>query len=225
MTSRRARAVTAAAGVVALAASAPASAAPPDGELVDDTVRRVLERPAFDGLEETLLEQLRERVIAFVVEQLGSIFGGATTSVVAYVLAGLALGLLVLVAVRVARRRVRVDGTTAATADVVVRRSPGAWLEDAADARRRGDLSAAARYGYRAVVATLDARGLVEDVDGRTVGEHRRSLAVAGGGRHLAAFDDAADVFERAWYGDEPVADVELDRVVDAARRVGAPDA
>jgi hypothetical protein len=56
------------------------------------------------------------------------------------------------------------------------------------------------RCRYRALVAELAARGLVDEVPGRTAGEYRgevrRNLPDA-----AADFAGATELFELAWYG------------------------
>jgi hypothetical protein len=56
------------------------------------------------------------------------------------------------------------------------------------------------RCRYRALVAELAARGLVDEVPGRTAGEYRgevrRNLPDAAGD-----FAGATELFELAWYG------------------------
>ncbi|HEX9529895.1 MAG TPA: DUF4129 domain-containing protein, partial [Acidimicrobiales bacterium] len=75
------------------------------------------------------------------------------------------------------------------------------WDADAAAHERAERWRDAVRCRYRASVAALAALGLVEERDGRTAGEYRRSVdrdvaAVAG------AFDRLTDLFELTWYGD-----------------------
>ncbi|HJU00766.1 MAG TPA: DUF4129 domain-containing protein, partial [Actinomycetes bacterium] len=53
---------------------------------------------------------------------------------------------------------------------------------------------------YRALVADLAARGLVEEVPGRTAGEYRREIGRAAPAAS-ADFAGATELFEVAWYG------------------------
>lgn len=200
-------------------------AAPPLGDEVDRRIVDILDRPAFDGLEDSLFEQVRERVLDYLARALGSVFGGGSTNVVAIVLFALALALLVWLMVRVFRQRSPATAVAGEAVEVVVRTSPGEWMDRARAARRAGDLAGAARFGYRAVVAALDARGLVEDVDGRTVGEHRATLSTSGAGPLRDGFETAATVFERVHYGGQDVGDDDLVAVEAAARDVGVRDA
>jgi hypothetical protein len=81
------------------------------------------------------------------------------------------------------------------------RRPPADWLAEADACAHRGDFRGALRARYRALVAELSARGLVEEVPGRTTGEYRRAVTSNLPGA-ASVFGQATDLFERAWYGD-----------------------
>jgi hypothetical protein len=59
------------------------------------------------------------------------------------------------------------------------------------------------RCRYRALAAQLVARKVVPDIPGRTVGEHRADVRAAAPAA-APSFDEAAELFESAWYGDQP---------------------
>jgi hypothetical protein len=79
-------------------------------------------------------------------------------------------------------------------------RSAGEWRADAEAQERAGAWREAVRSRYRALVADLALRGVVEEVPGRTAGEYRRAV-----GRVLpdaaGDFAGATELFEVAWYG------------------------
>jgi hypothetical protein len=83
------------------------------------------------------------------------------------------------------------------------RRPAAEWLADAAACEARSDWRGALRCRYRALVADLAQRGLVEEIAGRTTGEYRAAVAET-----LPAsadlFAGATELFELAWYGDGP---------------------
>ncbi len=101
-------------------------------------------------------------------------------------------------------------------------RSPADWRAEAAAHGAAGRWRDALRCRYRALVAELVGRGLVEEIAGRTSGEYRRdvnAVAPAAG----PAFDGATDLFEQAWYGDRPAGPEDQDRFDELARRVLTP--
>jgi hypothetical protein len=79
-------------------------------------------------------------------------------------------------------------------------REPTDWRKEAEQHRAAGRIREALRCRYRALVGDLARRGLIDEIPGRTTGEHRRQVhevtpAVA------ATFDSAAELFDGAWYG------------------------
>jgi hypothetical protein len=80
-------------------------------------------------------------------------------------------------------------------------RSAADWRAEAAVHEAAGRWRDALRARYRALVADLAGRGLIEEIPGRTSGEDRGMVdrsapAVAG------PFDEATSLFEETWYGD-----------------------
>lgn len=80
-------------------------------------------------------------------------------------------------------------------------RPPARWRRAAGEHRSAGRWRDAVRCEYRALVGDLARAGFVDEIPGRTSGEERRQVArlapdVA------ARFDEAADVFDEAWFGD-----------------------
>lgn len=83
-------------------------------------------------------------------------------------------------------------------------RPPDRWRSAAAEHRAAGRFRDAVRCEYRALVGDLARAGAIDEIPGRTSGEERTQLAVlapeAG-----QKFDDAADVFDEAWFDDNVV--------------------
>lgn len=87
---------------------------------------------------------------------------------------------------------------------VDVERPPDRWRRVAAEHRAAGSFRDAVRCEYRALVGDLARAGHVDEIPGRTSGEEREQL------RTLApqvapTFDEAADIFDAAWFDDSPV--------------------
>lgn len=210
-------------GILSTLMTVPAFAAPPDGGVVDDTVRDVLNRPGYAGLREGFFQRIRRQVQDWVFQRFADLFSGGVGSIVGYVLiAGLVL-LAVVLTVRFVGG-VRGGGTTAVDGLIVDRtQSRTEWLAEAARARAVGDLPEAIRCAFRALIAGYAVRGLVEEIPGRTVGEYRRAVALTGSSADQEAFGRAAVIFEETWYANHPADDDDVEVVVAAAQQGGRP--
>jgi Domain of unknown function (DUF4129) len=81
--------------------------------------------------------------------------------------------------------------------------APGAWRREAERLAVEGRYREALRCRYRALVAELASRGVLDEVPGRTSGDYERLVdallpEVAG------QFSTVTRLFERCWYGQEP---------------------
>jgi hypothetical protein len=98
-------------------------------------------------------------------------------------------------------------------------RSVAEWRDDAERAEAAGRWKDAIRARFRELVGELVERGVLDPEPGRTTGEFRAEigerLPVAG-----EAFDDAALVFELAWYADLPCDGSDLSRLRAASATV-----
>jgi hypothetical protein len=170
-----------------------------DPQQVREAVREVLARPEFRPPERSLVERAFDWVLEMIGRLLGAIAGSGAGGIVGLVLLALVLAG---VGVLVARfsRGLTPSAEVAAAVPVGRRRSAADWRADAEAQERAGAWREAVRSRYRALVADLAARGLVEEVPGRTAGEYRREV-----GRAVPAaaadFAGATELFEVAWYG------------------------
>ncbi len=117
---------------------------------------------------------------------------------------------VVWVSARFARGVTRDPGRGVA-AVAVARRGAAEWRADAEAAERAGQWRQALRCRYRALVAELADRGLVEEVAGRTAGEYRVELATSAPSA-APSFAGATELFERAWYSGWPTGEAEAAR-------------
>jgi len=134
----------------------------------------------------------------------------------------LAAALLLALAAAVVVRRLRYVVPERAGRGQGGRRHPGPdWHRIAEEALARGDLAAALRARYRALLAALEARGVIPDAPSLTAGECRK--AVAGGlpGAYPAVAR-ATSIFEQAVYGRAPLTLGEVDALRDAEQSVRA---
>lgn len=175
-------------------------------------VEDVLSRREFADADPSLTARLEE----WIGEQLGRLFEAVAGTGQAPLIGTLLLVAVVVVAVLLATRfagGVRGDPDRPAPRTVEdVGRDAAAWLAEADDHERAGNLRAALRCRYRGLLSQLAAAGVVDETPGRTTGEYleevrrRRPAAAA----HVAAVTAA---FEASWYGDAPVTPASLDDV------------
>ena len=214
---RRVRREGALLGLVSLFAVVLLGTAPPvHGDLrrpqrdpgqVSATVHRVLDRPEYHRTGPGLLDRGRRWLTDRFARFLGQLTLGGVGSW-AVVLALLAV--LVLLVLRFSRG-LTPDPGRRLNYSVSAGRSAAEWRAEAVDHERAGEWRLALRCRYRALVADLAGRGLVEEVPGRTAGEYRAEV----GGRLPGAATDfagATELFERAWYGNRPTAEDEANR-------------
>lgn len=127
--------------------------------------------------------------------------GGSVLGWVVVVLVGIAVVAVVVLAVRTLRRSPRTKKEEQASEP---RRKKGEervdWNEQATQLEAEGRWRDGLRARYRALVGELSRRRVVDPALSRTTGEHRHEV---GSNVPDAAvnFADAAELFDRAWYG------------------------
>jgi predicted lipid-binding transport protein (Tim44 family) len=194
-----------------------------DPSEVHRAVDEVLSRPEFRQAARPLLDRILTRVLALLGELLASLMATTAGSVIGLALFIAILLLLALLATRFARTMSRSPEVAAAVV-AAPRRGAAEWRAEAEEHEAAGEWRQAVRCRYRALVADLSSRGVVEEAPGRTSGEYRGEV-----GRNLPAaaeaFAGATEVFDRAWYGRRPTGEVEVQRFRHLAGRVleGAP--
>jgi hypothetical protein len=187
----------------------------------DEARRRaeeILARPEFQPPGRSPVERVLDWVFDRLDElfgRLGGIGGGGSAGLIGWLLLAAGAATLVALVVTAVRRRPRRSPRDVKRAAVVVDRSrePRDWRDEAAGHAAAGRWKDALRCRYRALVGDLARRGLLDEIPGRTTGEERSQLAVT---TPPAApdFSRATDLFDRAWYGDEPTGPAEHERFV-----------
>jgi hypothetical protein len=196
---------------------------------VRDLADEILSRDEFQPPSETLLERLARWIsdlFDFGEPRVGSASSGSGGSAVVtlLLLAAALVGIVVLLRVVVRRpRRRRPPPEPEPDPDVEVARTVDEWTAAALRHEAAGAWKDGLRCRFRALVTRLIERGLVPEVAGRTSGELRtdvRATVPAAG----EDFDEAADLFDRAWYGDLPTGPDEASRFAAHAERVLAAE-
>lgn len=193
-------------------------------EEVRRAAEEILARPEFRRPEPSLFDRFQD----WLAEQLGRVFeavaGGGRGSVVGIVLLVAALGAVAYFATRFATT-VGVDLRARPVEPPTPVRTVGDWMAEAERAEKAGRWKDGVRYRYRALVAGLAERGVVDEIPGRTAGEYRSDVARSAPGA-ADDFAGATELFELVWYGDRPSGPAERDhldalaaRVLEGARR------
>jgi hypothetical protein len=191
---------------------------PTPTEGADEARRRaeqILARPELRPADRTLLQQFFDiigRAFRRLLEAAGAGSGLVAWIVMVCVAAAVALVLFLVIRTLardpVIERGVEVDR---------VGRPATEWRTEAAHHEAAGAWRDALRCHWRALVADLAARGLVEEVPGRTTGEYRRLVADTVPGA-ATTFSGATGLFELAWYAASDVHEAD----VAEQRRLGA---
>ena len=175
-----------------------------DPDQVRAVVREVMSRPEFRPPERSLVERIYDWVLEAVGRLLAALGGSGAGGIVGLVLLALVLVGVGVLAARFSRG-LTPSPEVAAALPGGPRRSAAEWRAEAEAHERAGAWRQAVRCRYRALVADLASRGLVEEVPGRTAGEYRREVRRALPGA-AAEFADATELFELAWYARSPPA-------------------
>ncbi len=176
---------------------------PPPGigpERAHRAAQEILSRSEFRAPPKGLVQRAEDKVFELMAkffDRIGNVGGPAWAQWVFLVGVAVVLGFVAWrIVVRLQRdpsrslEGVAVDGPRRAAVD---------WRLEAAACEEREDWRGALRAHWRATVADLAERGLVEEVPGRTTGEYRRRLAQSLPDS-AERFSAATRMFEDAWY-------------------------
>lgn len=188
---------------VSWAQTLPPPTADPEG--VRRGADEILARPEFQEPARSLYQRALDWIGDRLADAIGALIAGGSTGVIAWVFLALVVALVVWLVMRAVQRDAGRRGNRGGPALGVEverdeRRPATAWLAEAERLEGEGRWREAVRCRYRALVATLAGRGVVEEVPGRTAGEYR-TLVRAARPPVAEPFADASDLFEEAWYG------------------------
>ena len=209
---------------LALAAVTPAAAGPGDLPVPQEApaqarrrAEEILARPELRPEPRPLVNRVLDELGELLDEVVGGL-GGVSPAVAWAVVAAVvvALGLVLWRAARALQSDAHVRGGVGVDGR---RRPPADWWAEAAAHEAAGRWCDALRCSWRAVVAELAARGLAEEVPGRTTGEYRAAVSRTLPGA-AADFGRATSLFEDAWYASVEVGPAEVARVRDLGARV-----
>lgn len=169
-------------------------------------VEDVLSRPEFAPLTPSLWDQVRDGVLDVISQLLAGLTGGdvgAGWRAASLVALAALLALVTWVVVRFARGTRR-DPRAVQVLASEIGRSPRDWESEAEGHEDAGRWRDAIRCRYRAVIAHLAGRSLMEEVPGRTAREYAAAVRAAAPDA-AQDFDRATAAFESAWYSEAEV--------------------
>ena len=175
---------------------------PPDltAAHVHELTRRILSEAQFHQPAKPWINRLSEWLSKEIARFLDALASGGDAGFIAWIIVGVAIAAAALLLRRFARRIQRDPGITVEQT-VTPKRTAADWNALASAHRQAGAWREAVRCGYRAMVATLAERGVLDEVPGRTAREYELlitdKLPAA-----VGPFGDATDLFEAVWYGD-----------------------
>jgi len=204
--------------LVAALADLPTPTRPPSQ--VKRAVDQVLARPEYRHPGPSFVERIQRGVLDWLAGVLSGIVG---SGVGAWIALAVIVALVALVVWRLAGGVSRDPGRGVAVSAGRLR--PAAdWQAEAERHERAGEWRQAVRSRYRALVADLAGRGLIQEIPGRTAGEYRAEVSDAAPAA-APPFAGATELFEGAWYGNRPTAAADAahfrelaDKVLERAR-------
>lgn len=171
---------------------------PRDAQSIRRAAHDILSQSQFRTSAPSLLERARSWLGRQLSHALDAALAGHLGIFGAIVLLAIAAAVVFAVVrvTRASRHGGRVGGYHVGPAG----RLPTDWLAEAAACEVSGDWRGALRARYRALVAELGQRGVVDEIPGRTTGEYRAEVS-----ENLPAaaqeFSSATDLFEATVYG------------------------
>ena len=191
-----------------------------DPQAVQDLADQILAQGRYAEPQESV----PERVLGWIGDRLGDLFGslvsGGGGTVLAWIIVAAALGGAVYLLVR--HGRITLPGyADPAEPEVMVEltRPAKEWRADAARLEAEGRWAEGLRSRHRALVADLVQRGAIPEQAGRTAGEYVRDVAVSLPDA-APAFAAATELFEAAWYGGATTGAEEATRFASLDERV-----
>jgi len=189
----------------------------PDPTTIRQAARDILRRPEFRTAPQPPLTRLQHWISSQLQHLIDSVLSGNGLGLAGLAFTVVIVAALAVIAVRVVRSS-SIDRAVGYALDGP-RRPATDWRAEAAAAEAVGDWRNALRCRYRALVADLAARGVIEEVAGRTTGEYRSAVDLAQPGAAMD-FGVATDLFEAAWYGDQRSTAADVDALKERTARL-----
>ena len=185
---------------------------------VHDLTNRILSEPQFKRPSKPWLQRGFDWLSKELDRILNAFVNGGATTVLAWLIAAVAVAVAAIL-LRRFFRRVQRDPGVHSESPPRRRWNAADWRSEAELHRRAGEWREAIRCSYRALVASLAERGIVEEVPGRTTREYEdlvkdRLPAIS------SEFGTATELFEAVWYGDAATNESDEERFRELGDRV-----
>jgi len=199
---------------------------PADADEARRVAEQILSAPEYQEPAQSWWQKALQKVDEFISRIFGTLSGsgGGGSSIIGWIILVLAVAAavtVVVLAVRSIRRskRVKVEEDDEAKPRRHRREPRLDWQAEAEKLEAEGRWRDGLRARYRALVGELSRQQVVDPAVSRTTGEHRREVGQAVP-EAAPEFGDAAELFDRAWYGNRPTGPEESERFRDLARKV-----
>lgn len=187
---------------------------------VRDEIERILSQPEYREPPRPFIQRVMDWISERAAELIADILGGGRAVVIGWVISAVVAVVVLYLLVRFVLA-LRADPARREAAMADPRRPAEDWVAEAERYEAAGQWRDALRCRYRALVAHLAARGLVDEIPGRTAGEYRLEVA-----ENLPSaaqpFATATVMFEEAWYGGGDVDEIRHAQFRAAASEVTA---
>ena len=185
---------------------------------VRDLTHRILSEPQFRQPPKPWIQRLGDWLQRELDRLLNAFFNGGATTAIAWLIAAAAVVVVAILLRRFGRRLQRDPGVQVHTTPRR-RWTSGDWRAEAAQHRKAGEWREAIRCSYRALIASLAERGIVEEVPGRTTREYEE-LVKKNLPNGVSDFGSATELFEAVWYGHYDGTGTDDDRMRELGDRV-----
>ena len=187
-------------------------------QYVRDLTNRILSEPQFRQPPKPWIQRLGDWLQRELDRLLNAFFNGGATTAIAWLIAAVAVVVVAILLRRFGRRLQRDPGVQFHTTPR--RRWTSAdWRAEAAQHRKAREWREAIRCSYRALIASLAERGIVEEVPGRTTREYEE-LVKKNLPSGVSDFGSATELFEAVWYGHYDGTGTDDDRMRELGDRV-----
>ena len=177
-----------------------------DRDEVRNEIERILSQPEYREPPRPIFQRVMDWIAERAADLIADILGGGSAVVIGWVISAV-VGIVVAYLLIRFVMALRSDPGRREAAMGDPRRPPEDWAAEAERYEAAGEWRQALRCRYRALVAQLAARGLVDEIPGRTAGEYRIEVSenLPPAAQPFAA---ATFMFEEAWYGGGDVDEV-----------------